>query len=114
MKTISTQAPAGPSHGPRVAPLRGRKADVGSPHSPPRFDEQSLCDRLVDAPLASRSMRAQSREKVVGLTEKAAADPVAMRPQVVAPEPVGSLGKMQNSLPSGSASVIQPLPSGRR
>jgi hypothetical protein len=34
--------------------------------------------------------------------------------QVVAPEPAGSLDKMQNSLPSGSASVIQPLPSGRR
>ena len=36
------------------------------------------------------------------------------RCQVVAPEPAGSLDKMQNSLPSGSASVIQPLPSGRR
>ena len=34
--------------------------------------------------------------------------------QVVAPEPAGSLDKMQNSLPSGSASVIQPPPSGRR
>ena len=34
--------------------------------------------------------------------------------QVVAPEPAGFLDKMQNSLPSGSASVIQPLPSGRR
>ena len=28
--------------------------------------------------------------------------------QVVAPEPAGSLDKMQNSLPSGSASVIRP------
>jgi hypothetical protein len=34
--------------------------------------------------------------------------------QVVAPELAGSLDRMQNSLPSGSASVIQPLPSGRR
>jgi hypothetical protein len=34
--------------------------------------------------------------------------------QVVAPELAGSLDKMQNSLPSGSARVIQPLPSGRR
>jgi hypothetical protein len=36
------------------------------------------------------------------------------RRQVVAAEPAGSLDKMQNSLPSGSAGVIQPLPSGRR
>src|SRR5215831_5820632 len=36
------------------------------------------------------------------------------RRQVVGPEPAGSLDRMQNSLPSGSASVIQPLPSGRR
>jgi hypothetical protein len=36
------------------------------------------------------------------------------RGQVVAPDPAGSLDRMQNSLPSGSASVIQPLPSGRR
>jgi hypothetical protein len=34
--------------------------------------------------------------------------------QVVAPERAGSMDKMQNSLPSGSASVIQPRPSGRR
>jgi hypothetical protein len=36
------------------------------------------------------------------------------RRQVVAPDPAGSLDRMQNSLPSGSARVIQPLPSGRR
>src|ERR1017187_246903 len=34
--------------------------------------------------------------------------------QVVAPEPTASLDRMQNSLPSGSPSVIQPLPSDRR
>ena len=33
---------------------------------------------------------------------------------VVAPEPAGFWDRMQNSLPSGSAIVIQPLPSGRR
>src|ERR1039458_5432100 len=92
-------------------------AQVGRAQQDPAA--QNLHTTILAAPTAG-AMTVQTEVSLAQLSAHSR-DPKRVRVaaerhvgQVVAPERAGSLDRMQNSLPSGSASVIQPLPSGRR